>query len=422
MEKNKRILIVTATLFVIAALSIGSYYLFSTRDNGGVAQNIMRNFFPSAIPKQESDTTVNTAGGQGTDNAIFETEEGSEEQITLRKISASPVAGAVIVENGGRAIVRYIERETGHVFDVATSSPEVARVTNTTILRVRDALWSADGLHVALQYLNEDLETVETFLATVTIGNASSEGELQGVFLPENIVSLAVNNVGTEFVYVEKLNEGARGVRVNTSGKHVAQIFSSPFFEWRVSYRQNGDISLLSKPSANVSGFFYAVTAGGVFDRLLGDTAGLTALESPSKSYIAFSRSEGGKVAFSAIDETTGTISELSLSTFPEKCVWSANDSDILFCFVPNNFPSAVYPDSWYQGLVSFNDTLWKIDLKTETYEKLLDLEAITHESLDGIKPSISQNDSILIFTNKKDSSLWSIALPKEQQEVEDVS
>src|SRR3989344_6426126 len=110
MEKNKRILIVTATLFVIAALSIGSYYLFSTRDNGGVAQNIMRNFFPSAIPKQESDTTVNTAGGQGTDNAIFETEEGSEEQITLRKISASPVAGAVIVENGGRAIVRYIER------------------------------------------------------------------------------------------------------------------------------------------------------------------------------------------------------------------------------------------------------------------------------------------------------------------------
>ena len=55
-----------------------------------------------------------------------------------------------------------------------------------------------------------------------------------------------------------------------------------------------------------------------------------------------------------------------TLETLPEKCVWSKADASIFYCAVPENIPADnIYPDVWYQGLMSFSDAIWKVNIKT---------------------------------------------------------
>ena len=101
----------------------------------------------------------------------------------------------------------------------------------------------------------------------------------------------------------------------------------------------------------------------------------------------------------------------LGIKTLPEKCVWNKT-GDTLYCAVPKFIGSGEYPDSWYQGEVSFNDQLWKIDIKTLNATLLLDPVMITEgEEIDGIKLAIDESENYLFFVNKKDSFLWKLDL-----------
>ena len=68
------------------------------------------------------------------------------------------------------------------------------------------------------------------------------------------------------------------------------------------------------------------------------------------------------------------------------------------------------FPDQWYQGVVSTNDLVQKINV-FDLYSFILsDPNQDSKDLEDGIDISnmqISPNTSFLIFINKKDSSLW---------------
>jgi hypothetical protein len=49
------------------------------------------------------------------------------------------------------------------------------------------------------------------------------------------------------------------------------------------------------------------------------------------------------------------------------------------------------------------------------------DLEKEGGEQIDLIKPTLSENEQYLIFTNKKDGSLWSLDLTKDQTTTTDL-
>ncbi|MFZ1019925.1 MAG: hypothetical protein WAN61_02985, partial [Minisyncoccia bacterium] len=70
------------------------------------------------------------------------------------------------------------------------------------------------------------------------------------------------------------------------------------------------------------------------------------------------------------------------------------------------------YPDSWYQGTVSFSDQFWKIDLTTGNTTMLVDPITITgNQEIDGIKLALDDGENYLFFVNKKDSYLWELSL-----------
>ena len=80
---------------------------------------------------------------------------------------------------------------------------------------------------------------------------------------------------------------------------------------------------------------------------------------------------------------------------------------------MPQYVPSGTYPDSWYQGTVSFNDAIWKIDAGTGTTTKIT---TGAEGLIDATDLAITPDNSYLFVVNKIDGSLWSLDLAKASQ------
>ena len=69
------------------------------------------------------------------------------------------------------------------------------------------------------------------------------------------------------------------------------------------------------------------------------------------------------------------------------------------------------YPDDWYQGVVPFNDRIWKIQVAGRYAQLVLDFPTETKGVLDAEALAIDSLNSVLVFVNKNDGSLWSYQL-----------
>jgi len=68
----------------------------------------------------------------------------------------------------------------------------------------------------------------------------------------------------------------------------------------------------------------------------------------------------------------TNAVVETTLSTIAEKCVWGTTSKTTLYCAIPNSIRAGSYPDNWYQEVIGFSDSLYKIDVVKGTVTKLV--------------------------------------------------
>jgi len=359
----------------------------------------------------------------------------------VRQLSQVPVAGAVAFERPtgssetyisdqgveeSRAFTittfRYIERATGHLYEARENSLTQTRLSNTTIPKMHYAKFSPNGEYVLLQYLAEDEETVETLSAKVTSKSTTSPETfqlvadgyaLEGVYLSQNIVSADIGANGLS--YIIKNNTGGSSLILSDLRDQTKRIIhESPFVEWIVQ-RPNVNISTLTtKADSRAPGFAYLVnTSGGAPTKLLGDTNGLTTLVNPDNTWMIYSVSRGNELDTYAYSIKKNETKRLGIKTLPEKCVFSQQDEDVLFCGATDQPERVAYPETWYQGLSTFNDNLWKVNLETESYEALLIDKEEVNQSFDITKLTVSPRDEFVVFVNKKDLTLWSVDITK---------
>lgn len=312
----------------------------------------------------------------------------------------SSTTGATTTEES----VRFVERETGHVNEVSLETGNVRRITNTTIPAIQEALWGVNGSAVALRYLSDDNETVETFVAPLATTTLAEPVELTGVFFPQNISSISLSPAGREVFYITTTNDRALGHITNLSNENRRTIFSSPLREWTSVWKTAETLFVTTKPSASAVGMSYALSRDGDLSRIVSNN-GLTVLPNPSGTRVLYtSASTNSFQSFVFTRDTQETVS-LSVRTLPEKCVWRSDDE--LVCAIPNTIPPNI-PDVWYQGRISFNDTLWIIDVANEQYDFLYSPEETdARQTMDMIELDLSDDGLILSFINKKDLRGW---------------
>jgi len=382
-------------------------------DGGGLT---FREFLPfgQKDPEPEPNTPTNTGGGDpNTENPNI----APEQKPKIRKIYEGPVAGITAIEKTRTdevdstistlfPAVRSVNRISGYVVDIFPDTEEILTVSSRTIPKIHEALFGPEGSSIVFRYLSDDLETAESFAFSFVPG-ASIENALKGSFLPENLISITVDDQNGKLFYLQDFDGSASGSTSDPDGSNKKSIFSHPFSEWNTDFVSPTKILFTSKPSGFTPGYSYILnTQNNVFEKLVGGINGLTVLPNKTGDRFLFGEGNTKDMKISWRDSVTTTTQGTTLSTLPEKCAWSSN-KDIVYCGVPVNPGAGAFPDVWYQGQTSFIDSIEKYNLSTGTKEII----GFPDEKVDLINPVISKDESYLYFINKRDGSVWVVEL-----------
>jgi len=443
MSKRNLILLII-TLVVITAIIFGFLYFYKpAKQTGNTTKDT--NFLTNFLPFGNNTKTEPTKTTPPTNISGFKPTTGIDTiNLKLKKVSSFPIAGFGVFmkerfketpivgsEQIGQQIksppkitkttlpstefmpaLRYVNRATGNIYQTFADRIDQRKFSSTIVPRVYEAFFGNKGESVIMRYLKENTKIIETFIGALQkeyLG-ADSIGinKVKGSFLPENISDISVSSDSSTIFYLFNIGENAIGVTYSLKNNTKVQVFDSPFTEWLSFWPKNNLITVTTKPSANVPGFMYVIDPNKKdFNRILSNINGLTTLTSPDGKIVLYG---DNNLSLNIFNINTGNSSLLGIKTLPEKCVWG-KASDVVYCAVPRFIDRAQYPDSWYQGEISFSDKIWKIDVISGNTTMVSDPISISGEEVDGIKLKLDENQNYLFFVNKKDSYLWELKL-----------
>ncbi|KKW15525.1 MAG: hypothetical protein UY54_C0008G0016 [Parcubacteria group bacterium GW2011_GWA2_50_10b] len=131
-----------------------------------------------------------------------------------------------------------------------------------------------------------------------------------------------------------------------------------------------------------------------------------------SGTHIAYSyNNQNGGAGMEAKNLQTGAVIDIPLATIAEKCVWSGKNRGVIYCGSPVSEIGGNEPDNWYRGVTHFSDRIWRFDTNTEIAQILSEPKASLNMDIDASDLKLSPNEDYLIFTNKRDLSLWALKL-----------
>ena len=316
---------------------------------------------------------------------------------TARLSSTTPSA-----PNMSDIAVRYIDRQSGNVYEYRAQARSLTRISDKTLPGIQEASWLPDGSMALVRFLSESAsgEALDTYALPA---NGSD-----GYFLAQDMDEAKIIGKNTIFTLAAGAN-GSIGTVAQLSGAGATNIFTSTLASLIVYPLGNGFVAV-TKAASELGGYAFSINPStGVFTPILGPLRGLTILPSPSGQSLLYSYTNGSLYHMGVYNLSTGALTSLPLATFAEKCVWTS-DSSALYCGIPTSFTGNL-PDDWYQGAVSLTDRIWRIDLTSRLATLVVDPTQIANTSIDVVNPTLDATNQLLVFRNKKDSSLWAYSL-----------
>ncbi len=432
MSRRNLILLI---IFLCAVTLVFFGYLYITRTDGTKPEDSGggSNFFSGWNPFS---TKPSTSGTTPEGETPIEPEIPGEEigSLKLKKVSTMPIAGYGVFQkeritqvfeegqDGNTTIkdeielapaVRYVEKERGIIYQTYADIIKENKFSSTIIPRIYEAFFGNKGESVVMRYLKSDDETIETYIGRLPKEFAGEEprddNEISGSFLPSKISDVSISTDNTKLFYLFNLGDGVIGSSLEFSSNKKTQVFESSYTEWLSQWPTSNLVMLTTKPASGVPGYMYKLDINTkAMTKVIGDINGLTTLTSPTGRLVLYA---GDNLSLNLYDTSNRNSLPVGIRTLPEKCSWT-KDEVYIYCAVPKNIPQGEYPDVWYQGIVSFNDELWRIDPATGITNQILNPAIETKgEEIDAIRLSLDDSSTFLFFINKKDNFLWEFSL-----------
>lgn len=323
----------------------------------------------------------------------------------IRKLYSTPVAyGVTASSTASSSSVFFVDRGTGHVYNMSIDDEKPNKISNTTILRVFESIIDTKAKNIVLRYIKEGSEIITTVFAPI-------DTEIKARNATNSLQEVTISPKGDRLFSLEKTMTGALGYISKIDGTAKTLVFDSPLKEWLVSWPEEGTIALTTKASYTKPGYLFLVnTKTGESKKVLGPIYGLTTNVSRDAKRVLFGLSESGKISTKMLNLADGSIQTTLLQTLPEKCVWSVVKKTSVYCAVPNE-PAQNMPDAWYKGLVNNVDQIWHLDTVTNDIGKLSNLLTDTGTLIDAVNLTLDDKEFALYFINQNDLSLWSADL-----------
>ena len=232
MSKKKIIITISVVLGLLLIALLGYYFILQGTEGetpGGIV-SIFKNFFPfgggEPTPYATPQEPINQGGGVTQEDYLQK----------LRKLSSEPVAGAGVVDVSAGTAVNYIEKATGHIYEVELFSASKVRISNTTFPLVYDAIWGNKNNSLIARYLKDDNFTVDTYSLSINGLSTTSENTVSGSLFPSDITDISAINGGLFFL--QKKSDSSSGFISGFDGKGAKQIWSSPVKEFLSFWRR----------------------------------------------------------------------------------------------------------------------------------------------------------------------------------------
>ncbi len=320
----------------------------------------------------------------------------------LRKVSDAQVSGArFAVGLSGEPSIRYVERETGHIYEAPLTAFTAIRLTNTTVPRSLEALWLSASSTV-LRFVNEN-DAIENFSGFFS--GTTTDQTLRGVFL-KNYSRIAPAQGGVLGLSTSPTGSVLEFVSTETQTARI--IFASSINSW-VPHAAGNRFFVQSAPSGLAQGSLYEVEEGELRS-LIKNVPGLSVrIRSDGERILASSGTTQNTVLF-VTDANGARIDAPVRRTLAEKCVW-VGETEEAICAIPKELPRGIYPDDWLLGRIQTNDELWRIDTVSGTQTALIDPEETVSVAFDILQMHVSPDGGHVLFINKTDQTLWVLRL-----------
>lgn len=398
----RRLLIIFAALLALALVAVGVWFFF-LRD--------------TSAPGDTSGNPFDGTGAGGASGGDVVPEigvpvSGAGEEVAPRlwKVYERPVArGAVVLAvttpatgtttpGSSDTEVRFVDRASGNLYRFRLAPRALERLTNLTLPGVEEASWASDGSRAFLRFLSTEsgAERIETY-ALPANGDA-------GYLLEPGLSDLVVTGTSSILAVLPSGN-GTVGTRSTLEGGAPATVFTTPLSSLSV-FAAGVNYAAVTKPSALLPGYAFSIARQtGEMTRVLGPANGLSILPSPSGAWYLHSSRNGNSLSLALYNPSTQETRVLPISTLAEKCVWTA-DSLVAYCAVPRSV-SGNLPDDWYLGAAHTSDRIWRIDIETRIASLEFDPSTLSGDDIDAVSLSVDPKDEALVFTNRRDGTLW---------------
>lgn len=416
--QHRRLLILFAIISLFAFAIIVWYFLFSTPQAaptlGGTANPLSLRDLPARLgfiftgnaPATTTETEV-TLPGPVAFKQVWDKPATGNVFVTrslLKEVNATTTFGTTTVQTtktvrATTTVMMFVDRTTGYVYGYNTETGSTYQISNTTIPGIYDAyVWSGGG-RVLMRYLDADRKTIISTLSVIPDVQEGRDPQplTSTTILPKDISSVAVSQSLQSISYVVPNAVGSSIYTITAKG--IAHIADSPFSGWMLAYGGE-QLYATTKASAYVEGSTYILPS---FSRLVGEKTGLTSVPSTNGLLLNSMWAESGLVTFSTL---ANKIITASVKTISAKC--TSITSPYFICGVPKTLPeiNEGLPDDWYQGRVSFDDTLMMVNGITGEAYTLYDIDAKYGET-DIVHMKASIKGDLVSYIRKQDSTLF---------------
>ncbi|MBX4195788.1 hypothetical protein KW796_02445 [Candidatus Parcubacteria bacterium] len=402
---SRRALIFTIILVIVLGTGI-LFFLVGGKTPGGLP-------ILSGLPFGEAPRDNGNPGGDfGNTSGTANTDSEGRSLAKFFRLVNDPVAGFVSFIKNGSEMVRYVDRATGHVYDVNPNTLEKTKIFNTTQPKVYVALWKPDASGFLERSVPSNSDSVSNTSITLSLPKATSTDGFyvaQATLLRGDTGDMAIAADGS-LLYV--LRDTGAVLISSFLGEKPRTLLSLPFTDWRILPINSSSALLVTKASIAAEGYAYTLnTKSGGLTKILGPLNALTAVPSPDGRHIAYAYSDFGTIAFKVLNVANGVTSVITPATLPEKCVWSRKTPSVIYCGVPENGLGGNSPDSWYQGGANYSDKIWRFNTDTGTAEVILEPIKNFNTKVDAMSLELSPDEDYLFFVNKDDLSIFALKI-----------
>ncbi len=387
---NKPIFIIIGAIIIFILVLVWAYLMFF-----GTPKNMQDIFADLNFQENLEDVSINVV----TEDTVVNVNRPALRQLTtrlvagFREIDAPPTADL--------PTIYYTEMGTGHIYAINLESGEETRISGTTVVGVNSASISPKGDYVAYGIANSSKNI------KLLLGEISTSSDLVAEEISTTIDKFWINDNGNELLYTTREEIGLVAYSYNLANSTKRNVFSLPYHEALIQWGSTATAAhyVYPKPAYLFEGYLSEIT-GNKIKRLPVDGYGFSGLA--NKDIVAYSTLDRQDVKSYIYNKTNNTHNPfpLQINFMPEKCIISKNNNNLI-CAYDTTAKMAEFPDSWYQGVTSFKDSLWLVSGDALSAQFLVDTFTASNREIDITDLSIGSSERAVYFINKNDNTLW---------------